>query len=260
MGEPFDAIGFRIKDEPAYQALAEQAHQQGAGSRASRDQTTLHGYCWNIGDGLEVWTVLHESKEGLFYADCRPAFRARHTFRLHPWEITEYEEEGEAIVRGLIEGGDTELILELQNLTEIAPETFRERTLTTAVAGLAYYVRINHRAGEPQFIPIEKISSRRQVAENDYAVRGQILHWREINNPRTNHPLIWLYADFQRLKLELLVSQADIRGELSKGAWFSAQLWLQGHVLSEKEMQARYEGVDVEFPAGDYWVMFRREN
>ncbi|HZS05909.1 MAG TPA: DUF3881 family protein [Blastocatellia bacterium] len=259
MGEPFDAIGFAISDEQSYQALAEQAHQQGTVSRVSREQTTLHGCCWSIGNGLEVWTMLHESKEGLFYADCRPGFRGRHTFRLHPWEITEYEEEGEATVRGFIEGGETELIFELQNLTELDPVVFRERVLTVATAGLAYHVRIS-RPAEPVFKPIEKVSPRRRVAENDYAVRGQILNWREITNPLTNAPLVWLFADCGRVRLELLASRNDLKGELSQGAWFSAELWLQGHILTEKEIQARYEGVDVEFPPGDYWLMFRREN
>ncbi|MFN7948407.1 MAG: DUF3881 family protein [Blastocatellia bacterium] len=260
MGEPFDAIGFRIADEPAYQALAEQAHQHGAGSRTLRDHSTLHGYCWNIGDGLEVWTILHESKDGLFYADCRPGFRARHNYRLHPWEIVEYEEEGEAIVRGFIEGSETELIFELQNLTEMALEMFRERVLTVTVAGLAYHLRLSARPVEMQFLPVEKVSARRHAAENDYAGRGRIIDWREISNPRTNTNLVWLFADFGKIKMELLVNRADIRGELSQGAWFSAEFWLQGHVLTEKEVQARYEGVDAEFPPGDYWVMFRREN
>jgi hypothetical protein len=260
MGEPFDAIGFRISDEPAWQTLAEQAHQHGSGSRTPRDQTTLHGYCWNLGEGLEVWTILHESKEGLFYADCRPGFRSRHTYRLHPWEITEYEEEGEAVVRGLVEGSEVELTFELQNLTEMTLEMFRERVLTAAVAGLAYHVRVSPRPLEPQFLPIEKATPRRRVAENDYSARGQVLDWREISNPRTNTNLVWLYAGFGRIRMELLVNRADIKGELCKGSWFAAELWLQGHVLTDKEIQALYEGVDAEFPPGDYWVIFRREN
>ncbi len=260
MGEPFDAIGFTVSDEPSYQALAEQAHQQGVNSHMPREHSMLHGYCWSLGDGLEVWTVLHESKTGMVYADCRPGFRGRHLFRLHPWEITEYEEDGEATVRGFIEGSETELIFELQNLTEMSPEMFRARLLTVAVAGLAYRVKVNNRAAQPSFLPIEKVSPRRHVAENDYAARGQILNWREISNPRTSTSLVWLYADFGRIRMELIVNRADLKGELRKGAWISAELWVQGHVLTEKEVQSRYEGVDAEFPSGDYWMMFRREN
>jgi hypothetical protein len=84
MGEPFHAIGFNITDEASYQALAEEAQQRGTLSKARREQGVLHGFCWSVGAGLEVWTVLHESKDGLFYADCRPAFRARHIFNLYP--------------------------------------------------------------------------------------------------------------------------------------------------------------------------------
>src|SRR5205823_1961989 len=157
-----------------------EAHQHGTINRVPREQATLHGCCWHLGEGLEVWTVLHESKEGLFYADCRPAFRGRHGFRLYPWEITEYEEDGEATVRALIEGSETEMIFELQNITEIDPAVFRERALTATVSGLAYHARALSRAAEPLFVPLAQVSSRKQVAENDYAVRGTILYWREI--------------------------------------------------------------------------------
>ena len=102
MPEPFDAIGFQIKDDASYKALAEQAHQLGALSKAHRPQGTLHGCCWSLGSGLEVWTVLYESSKGTFYADCRPAFRGKRQVGFYPWEILEYEEDGEAIVRGAV--------------------------------------------------------------------------------------------------------------------------------------------------------------
>jgi len=260
MGEPFDAIGFKITDEASYHALAEEAHQRGAISRALREQATLHGCCWRLGEGLEVWTVLHESKEGLFYADCRPAFRGRHLFRLYPWEITEYEEDGEAIVRALVEGGEAELVYELQNITEIDPAVFRERALTATVAGLAYRARLSTRAIEPAFAPLSHLSSRKHVAENDYLVRGSILYWRELKNPRTTSDLVWVYVDAGKVRIEVLVNRADFKGQLRQGAWLSAEVWLQGHILSEKELEARYEGVDAEFSLSDSWMMFRREN
>jgi len=260
MGQPFDAIGFKITDDASYHALAEEAHQQGTISRALREQATLHGCCWRLGEGLEVWTVLHESKEGLFYADCRPAFRGRHTFTLYPWEITEYEEDGEATVRALVEGSEAEVIFELQNITEIDPAVFRERALTTAISGLAYHARLSTRAREPLFIPLAQVSSRKQVAENDYAVRGAIIYWREIKNPRTASDLVWVYLDAGKLRLEVLVNRADLKGKLRQGAWLSAEVWLQGHILSEKELESRYEGVDATFPVGNSWVVLRREN
>ncbi|MBK7597715.1 MAG: hypothetical protein IPJ07_03965 [Acidobacteria bacterium] len=90
MGEPFDAIGFKVTDEASYQALAEEAHQRGTLSLSRRSAGVLHGCCWSLGSGLEVWTVLYESPEGLFYADCRPAFRSKHVFSFYPgkWSNT----------------------------------------------------------------------------------------------------------------------------------------------------------------------------
>jgi hypothetical protein len=260
MGEPFDAIGFAVTDEASYQALAEEAHRRGTLSRAPRERAVLHGCCWRLGEGLEVWTILHESKEGLFYADCRPAFRGRHIFFLYPWEIIEYEEDGEAVVRALTEDGEAEMVFELQNITETNLATFRERTLAATLGGLAYRVRIQARSVAPAFTPLAQARPRKRAAENDYLVRGAILHWREIKNPRTSSSLIWIYADAGKLKLEVLANRADLKGELRKGAYLTAEVWLQGHILSEQELQARYEGVDAEFPPSDYWMIFRRDN
>jgi hypothetical protein len=260
MGEPFDAIGFHVRDEASYHMLAEEAHQRGDISRAPREHGTLHGCCWQLGDGIEVWTMLYESKEGLFYADCRPAFRGRHTFALYPWEITEYEEDGEATVHALIEGSETELSFELQNLTEVNPLLFHERALTATVSGLAYRARIQARAVEPVFTPLGQVSARKHIAENDYAVRGAILYWREIKNPRTDSSLLWIHLQAGKVRLEVLVNRADLKGEIRQGDWLSAEVWLQGHILSEQELQARYEGVDEAFPLSSFWSTLRREN
>jgi len=260
MGEPFDAIGFKVTDEPSYHALAEEAHQRGALTRSLREHATLHGCCWQLGEGLEVWTMLYESKDGLFYADCRPAFRGRHFFALYPWEITEYEEDGEAAVRALIEGAETEIIFELQNITEINPSLFRERALTATISGLAYRAKLHARAIEPTFTPLGQVSTRKRISENDYVVRGEILYWREIQNPSTASNLLWVYVDAGKLKLEVMVNRADFKGQIRRGAWLSAEVWLQGHILSEQELEARYEGVDTEFSPVHYWAIFRREN
>lgn len=260
MGEPFDAVGFSVNGEQAYHKLAEQARAHGAHSQTQRDQTTLHGYCWNIGDGLEIWTVIHESAKGSFYADCRPAWRGRQVFRMFPWEITEYEEDGQAVVRGSIISTQMQIVFELQNLTELDLGIFRERMLAASISGLTYHLRINKTAEEPKFRQIEKVSPRRRVAENDYSVRGQILDFRILTNSQTTGELVSIYADFGQVRLELLVNRQDIKGELSKGAYFSAEIWLQGYILTDKELESRYEGVDFQFEPGDYWVMLRREN
>ncbi|MFN0122782.1 MAG: DUF3881 family protein [Blastocatellia bacterium] len=272
MGEPFNAIGFHVPDEPAYQALAEQAHQQGVSTKLQRAETTLHGYCWQLGDGLELWAMLHQSGEGTFFVDCRPAFRARHLFRLHPWEISEYERDGEALVTGTADDTGQELIFELQNMTEMPPENLKDNLLMAAIGGLAYRVRVlsqpdtatgkGKAAAPPEhaFALTRSVSPRRRAADSDYSVTGQVLEFKRMRNEHTQTDLFWIHADFQKVRLELIVNAASVRGELRRGAWISAELWLQGHVLSQKELQSRYEGIDAEFSPGDYWLALRREN
>lgn len=260
MGEPFDAIGFKVTDEASYQALAEEAHERGTLSHARCSQGVLHGCCWRLGAGLEVWTVLYESKEGLFYADCRPAFRSQRVFSIFPWEIIEYEEDGEALARGMTIDTETELVFELQNLTEINPLDFGERALTAAISGLAYRAQVNLRHGTPVFAPLSSVYPKRKTTENDYAVRGVIASWREIKNRHTTRDLIWTTVDVGRFRLEVLVNRADLKGELKTGGWLSAEVWLQGHILNDKELEARYEGVDLEIPTGRYWRKLRRNN
>jgi hypothetical protein len=259
MGEPFDAIGFKVTDQASYQALAEEAQQRGTPTRAKRDQGVLHGCCWSLGSGLEVWTMLYESKSGLYYADCRPAFRARHLFNFYPWEILEYEEEGEAVARGRLLESETEIVFELQNITEIDPNRFREHPITAAVSGLAYRARIIGAAAAPVFAPLAQRFPRRKVAENDYAVRGRILSWREIKNPLTTSNLILIDVEAGEIKIEVLVNRDDLKGELKRDAWLSSEVWLQGHILNEKELQARYEGIDRQQYRNNYWKILRRE-
>ena len=222
MPEPFDAIGFQIKDDASYKALAEQAHQLGAISKAHRPQGTLHGCCWRLGAGLEVWTVLYESAKGTFYADCRPAFRGQRMLGFYPWEILEYEEDGEAILRGA--------------------------------------VRINSRKIKPVFEPMPDRPGYRKTTDTDYIIRGQILSWREIYNPRTEEPLLWIDVDAGKIKLEVIINRADLKGELKPGAWMSAEAWLQGHIVTDKELMARYEGIDRDVPLGDWWIKLRRDH
>ncbi len=260
MGEPFYAIGFKVTDEASYQKLAEEAHHRGTLSKARRAQGVLHGCCWSLGAGLEVWTVLYESKEGLFYADCRPAFRSQYLFNFFPWEIIEYEEDGEALARGVTTDSDAEMIFQLQNLTEINPHEFRDRTITAAVSGLAYRAQVKARNGTPTFAQLASRYTRKKVAENDYTVSGKIISWREIKNRHTTSDLIWICLDLEKIKLEVLVNRADLKGQLKLGGWLSADVWLQGHILDDKELLARYEGIDRVVPRGKYWMKFRREN
>jgi hypothetical protein len=260
MGEPFEAIGFKVYDAASYQALAEEAQKRGALSQAQREQAVLHGCCWSLGEGLEVWTVLHESRDGVFYADCRPAFRGRQLFTLYPWEIVEYEEDGEAFARAKLLHSPTELIFELQNITEINPADFRESAITATVAGLAYRARLNKHAQAPLFKPLRERYPRRRVAENDYAVRGAISSWREIKNPRTTSDLVWVQVELDQFNLEVLINRSDLEGELKRGAQLSAEVWLQGHILSRRELLARYEGVDLNASRHEVWQLLRRDH
>jgi hypothetical protein len=259
MGEPFHAIGFNITDEASYQALAEEAQQRGTASKAKREQGVIHGCCWNIGSGLEVWTMLYESKDGLFYADCRPAYRARHIFSLYPWEIAEYEEDGEAVARGALVNSGVELVFELQNITEVDLNRLRDRQITASVSGLAYRARVITKTKEPFFTPLAERYPRRKVIETDYAVRGRILSWSEIKNPHTTSDLILVDVDAGKLRLEAMVNRSDLKGELKTGAWLTAEVWLQGHILSEKDLEARYEGLDRQVYRGSFWETLRRE-
>jgi len=260
MAEPFDAIGFQIKDAASYEALAEEAHKQGTLSKAQRTDGVLHGCCWALGSGLEVWTMLYESPKGTFYADCRPAFRGHRLFNLFPWEILEYEEDGEAIARGLMSDQETEIIFVLQNITEIDPMNFRDRAITASVSGLAYRARVNSRAGNPTFSPLTDGHKGRKPTETDYTVRGKILSWREVNNTKTKKNLICVDVDAGKTRIEVVVNPAELKGVLKVGGWLSAEVWLQGHILNDRELSARYEGIDREATQGDVWIKLRRDH
>ncbi len=96
----------KSKNETAFKNLAEDVGKRGEVSRLARKSGVLHGRCLKFGEGLEVWTVLYESGTGeMFYTDCRPGFRARYSQTISPWILTEFDEEGEAVIHGFIEGG-----------------------------------------------------------------------------------------------------------------------------------------------------------
>ena len=138
MEQTFEAIGLEVPSEKDFNHLAERAGDQGEPTQLCRRGAVLHGRCWKLGEGLEVWTVLYESGTGeIFYADCRPGFRARYMQRISPWALTEYDEEGEAIVHGYCDGTETEVLFELQNLTEVGPEGFRARRVCAEAAKVA---------------------------------------------------------------------------------------------------------------------------
>jgi hypothetical protein len=100
--------------------------------------------------------------------------------------------------------------------------------------------------------------SKRVAAENDYRLRGRILSWRELKNEHTTSDLIWIKLDLERLTLEILVNRSDLNGILEIGGWLSAEIWLQGYMLNEKQLEARFEGIDPRVPRQQFWRQLSR--
>jgi len=266
MAELFQAIGFEVADEHSYNLLVEYVDTNGQRTRAERGEAALHGRCWKLGDGLEIWSILYERGADLYYADCRPAFRSRYVRTILPWELVEYDEDGEAIVHGGLRGSQ-DVVFELQNLTELDDAVFRESHLHVGLAGIAYAARVHpspSKTSSPlayRFELAERIDGLADKAcENDYVITGRVLSWRDIRNPVTAADLVWIYVDADSIRLEILANRRALRGQLKIGAEITANIWLQGHVLEESDISARYEGVDKEYEQADFWSGLRRGN
>jgi hypothetical protein len=259
----FDSIGFEINQADDYYSLLEYTDRIGTQSSIGRGNATLQGYCWKVGEGLEVWSWLCSSEGKVFYEDCRPAFRSRYSHVLEPWELIEYEESGDAILRGFVQDG-SEVIFQLQNLTELNPQTFHYSHLHVAFAGLAYsaYARSGAylKRAPTMFELVEEPDFTDDDYESDYLIRGRVLAWRYMKNPVTENDVVWVYLDVGKLRLEVILNRNDLRGRLKIGAALSAKVWLQGHILAEGDLEARYEGVDPGYEVGDFWYALRRGN
>ena len=218
---------------------------QGEPTQLSRRGAVLHGRCWKLGEGLEVWTVLYESGTGdIFYADCRPGFRARYTQRISPWALTEYDEEGEAVIHGYCDGTDTEVLFELQNLTEVGAAGFRAPALHVGLCGLAYRARVCERAGKARWEPLDKYAPTRPRTRTIGACRGAsspssrfAIHCRAasllgLSRPRTTAA---------RIARSIA---ARVAGARSVWARRSRLRLVAGAVLDERASRSRYEGVD----------------
>lgn len=263
MDETFEAIGLELPSEKDYNHLAERAGTQGEQTLLKRRGVVLHGRCWKLGQGLEVWTVLYESGTGeIFYADCRPGFRARYTQRISPWALTEYDEDGEAIVHGYCDGTETEVLFELQNLTEVGAGGFRAQELHVGLCGLAYRARVSAAHGErTRWQPLEEAAPSRAAHENDWMLSGRIVSFKTLRNPLSGSELYWVYLDLERFKLEVLVNRRSLRGDpLRNGSTLHAEVWLQGHVLDSRTLVSRYEGADRSIALADHWTHLRRRN
>ena len=262
MNPTFETIGLEVPSEKAFNYLAERAGDQGEATQLNRRGAVLHGRCWKLGEGLEVWTVLYDSGSGdVFYADCRPGFRARYIQTITPWALTEYDEEGEAVVHGYREGTDCEVLFELQNLTEVGSCGFRAQELHVALCGLAYRARVRKAPGKSRWLPLEKAAPARAAHENDWSLSGRVVAFKPLRNPLSGSELYWIHLDLESIKLEVLVNRRVLRGDyLEVGATVDAEVWLQGHVLDEQALRSRYEGVDYAFATAKFWSGLKRRN
>jgi hypothetical protein len=240
MGDIFEVIGFKLPDEASYQQLAEIARQRGKPSTISRRNAIIQGYCWSILEGIEIWTILHESKEGIYFADCRPAFRNARSYEVASWEIIEFIEDGEALVSGRIQNID--LIFELQNFTELNEQVYNQPILTAHLSGLCSSVKILDKNSSSRIIPLSSAQTSQannKYAENDYLLQGKILSLRELINPITQSEIIWLEIEIGGLQVELLVNREQCNDKLSEGIWISAKAWMQGHIICPKEQESK---------------------
>ncbi|MGI9035492.1 MAG: DUF3881 family protein [Pyrinomonadaceae bacterium] len=254
----FDAIGLEILSQTAFNNLAENAERRGEASCVARKSGILHGRCWRLGEGLEVWTVLYESESGeVIHADCRPAFRAQFTQRLAPWLSNEFDEEGEALIHGFIEDTDAEILFELQNLTEVGEKFFQQGTLTIGLCGLAYHAKVSEKKCEYVW---KSLFENKGKLENDWSLCGKILAFKTLNNSVSGSALSWIYVDLADFRLEILVNHRALIGELKIGASLQAEVWLQGHLVSESNARAAYEGVDFSVSSSTYWQKFKKLN
>ena len=261
MGDIFDVIGFKLPDETSYQQLAEAARQRGTPSAISRRNAIIQGYCWSLVEGVEIWTILYESKDGMYFADCRPAYRNSRTYEVTSWEIIEFIEDGEALVSGHIQNVD--LIFELQNFTELNELAYNQPTLTAHLSGLCSRLKVLDVNSTPQISPLspaQNSQASNKYAENDYLLTGKVVAWRELINPMTQIKLFWLEVEVGDFRIELLVNHEQCKGILSEGVWISAEVWLQGYLVCPQEQQSKYEGLDISISPAEHWVVLKREN
>src|SRR5260370_4914723 len=173
--------------------------------------------------------------------------------RIAPWALTEYDEEGEAVVHGYCDGTDSEVLFELQNLTEVGAAGFRAPALHVGLCGLAYRARICTRGMNSRWLPLERAAPSRAAHENDWSVRGRVLAFKPLRNPLSGSELYWIYLDLEKLKLEVLVNtRALTGGRPHLRAPPSAAGWLQGHRFYAPAPRLRHEGGDPALGVGTF--------
>ena len=258
--EIFNAIGLPLPNRQKLDDLAVAAETLGEASIYKSPECVLYGRCWRIGAGLEVWTILYEAADGeTFYADCRPGFRARYARNIENWSLYEDRKEGEAAVRGRLENSDAEVFFQLQNLTEVSAKNFDSEKLRVALGGLAVRVEVSA-AADFNFSPLHA-RSEIHIEQTYHRLCGQIKAFENLRNPHSSKDLYWIFVALKDFDLEILVNRQNLRGaKLQVGNFISADVWLQGHIVSRSTYRSNYEGVDRSASAADFWKTLKRCN
>lgn len=258
----FDAIGIEIANQAALNSLTENVGANGEISRLARKSGVLHGRCLKLGEGLEIWSVLYEAASGeVFSGDCRPAFRAKYEQKVAPWVMSEAAHEGEAVIHGFVDDTETEVLFELQNLTEVGTRIFEQKILRVGLCGLAYRAEVLAAPEKPFWRSFDEITINVVAGKNDWSIGGEVLDFSSLRNSFSGNDLYWIFLDAGDIKLEILVNQRALNGEkLAVGAFLRADVWLQGHILGENNSRRRYEGVDRRHDTIDFWKSFKRPN
>ena len=258
----FDAIGLEVPNENAVEDLAADVGARGEVSVLARKDGVLHGRCLKIGAGLEVWTQIYESGKGeIVYTECRPAFRARYALKISPWELTESGKDGKSVVSGFVESTNSEILFQLQNLTEVGADVLEQTTISVGLCGLAYRAGIFPTNDDASWKTYEAAEVKVADQENFWNVAGRILAFDSLRNPQSGSDLYWIYVGMGSLNLEILVNQRSMRGKKPRvGAFIQADVWLQGHILNQTAKRNGYEGVDWSTRPADFWKSLRKPN
>jgi hypothetical protein len=258
----FNAIGIEIANEAAFNDLAEDVGTRGEASHLTRESGVLRARCLKLGAGLEVWSVLYETDSGeIFHVDYRPAFRARYAQNISPWVLTEIDREGAAAIHGFVADRETEILFELQNLTEVGAGILEHNVLRVGLCGLAYRAEVLQTPESFFRRAHDEIVLNIAADENDWSLCGKVLDLNALRNHRSGSDLYWIHLDTGEFNLEIMVNRRDLDGEnLQIGDYLKADVWLQGHILSDVPARNSYEGVDLRHSAVDFWKKFKRPN
>jgi hypothetical protein len=242
--------------------LAETVGKRGEVSLLPRKDGVLHGRCLKIGAGLEVWSSFYESGKGeVVYTDCRPAYRARYAQKISPWALTESNKDGKSTIHGFIEDTNTEVLFQLQNLTEVGTRFLEQTTLNVGLCGLVYRAGIFPKSDAYSWKSYDEAAINVIEEENYWKVAGTILAFDTIRNPQSGNDLYWIYVGMGSANLEILVNHRALRGKSPRiGAFIEADIWLQGHILKETTKRNGYEGVDWSAHTADFWKSLRKPN